>query len=59
MKSSRKDIAGGRMHKVKGKVKESIGHLFGNRRLEAEGKDENLDGRVQEKIGKVEKVVGD
>lgn len=58
MKSSTKDIAGGRKHKVKGKVKEAIGHLFGNRQLEAEGKDENLDGRVQEKIGKVEKVVG-
>lgn len=59
MKSSTKDIAGGRMHKVKGKVKEAIGQLFGNHELEAEGIDENLDGRVQEKIGKVEKVVGD
>jgi uncharacterized protein YjbJ (UPF0337 family) len=26
--------------------------------LEAEGKDENLDGKVQEKIGQVKKVVG-
>jgi len=26
--------------------------------LEAEGKDENLDGKVQEKIGDIEKVVG-
>ena len=33
---------------MKGKVKEAIGQLFGNLRLEIEGKDEKLDGRVQE-----------
>ena len=59
MKSSTKDIAGGKMHKVKGRIKEAVGHLFGNRDLEAQGIDENLDGRVQEKIGQVERVAGE
>jgi len=29
-----------------------------NSDLEAEGKDENLDGKAQEKIGQIKKVVG-
>jgi len=46
------------MHQVKGKVKETVGKVVGNRDLEAEGKVENVDGKIQEKIGQVEKVVG-
>ncbi len=58
MKQSTKDNAVGKMHQVKGKIKEAVGKVVGNRNLEAEGKVENLDGVVQEKIGKVENVVG-
>jgi uncharacterized protein YjbJ (UPF0337 family) len=58
MKSSTKDQAEGRFHKVKGKAKEVAGNLSGNAKLEAEGKDENFAGTVQEKIGQVEKVIG-
>ena len=58
MKSSTKDNAEGKMHQVKGKVKETVGKVVGNDDLEAEGKVENLHGKVQEKIGQVEKVVG-
>ena len=58
MKSSVKDNAEGKMHQVKGKIKEAVGKIAGNRDLEAEGKNENLGGKVQEKIGQVEKVVG-
>ena len=58
MKPSTKDNAEGKMHQVKGKVKETVGKVVGNDDLEAEGKVEKLDGKIQEKIGQVEKVVG-
>jgi len=58
MKTSTKDNAEGKMHQVKGKVKEVVGKVTGNRDLEGEGKDENLNGKIQEKIGRLEKIVG-
>jgi len=58
MKSSTKNNAEGRMHQLKGKSKQILGKIFKNRKLEAKGKAENLEGNVQEKIGKVKKVVG-
>ena len=58
MKPSTKDNAQGKMHQVKGKVKETVGKVVGNDDLEAEGKVEKLDGKIQEKIGQVKKVVG-
>ena len=58
MKPSTKDNAEGKMHQVKGKVKETVGKVVGSDDLEAEGKVEKLHGKVQEKIGQVEKVVG-
>ena len=58
MKSSTQDNTEGKMHQVKGKIKEAVGKIAGNRDLEAEGKNENLGGKVQEKIGQIEKVVG-
>jgi uncharacterized protein YjbJ (UPF0337 family) len=45
-------------HKVKGKLKEVAGKLGMDSELEAEGKDENIGGKVQEKIGQVKKVLG-
>ena len=58
MKSSTKDQAEGKFHKVKGKIKEIAGKLGMNFNLEAEGKDEKRAGKIQEKIGQVEKVLG-
>lgn len=58
MKSSAQDNAEGKMHQWKGKSKQILGKIIKNRKLEAEGKAENLDGNVQEKIGKFKKVVG-
>jgi len=43
---------------MKGKIKEVAGKITGDRDLEAEGKDENLEGKVQEKVGEIKKVVG-
>ena len=58
MKSSTKDQAEGKFHKVKGKVKEVAGKLSDNPELEAEGTDEKIASKVQEKIGQVKKVLG-
>jgi len=58
MKSSNRDKAEGNWHKVKGKIKEVAGKAFGNHHLEAEGQAENVDGKVQEKIGQIKDVVG-
>ena len=58
MKSSTKDQAEGTFHKVKGKIKEIAGNVGMNPDLEAEGKDENRAGKIQDKIGDIEKVLG-
>ena len=58
MKSSTKDQAEGKFHRVKGKIKEIAGELSDNPKLEAEGTDEKIAGKVQEKIGQVKKVLG-
>jgi uncharacterized protein YjbJ (UPF0337 family) len=58
MKSSTQDKAEGKWHKVKGQIKQVAGKVVGNRDLEAEGKVENVDGKVQEKIAEIKAVVG-
>jgi len=58
MKSSTKDQAEGKFHKVKGKLKEIAGELSDNPKLEAEGAAEKIAGKVQEKVGQVKKVLG-
>ncbi len=58
MKTSTRDQAEGKFHKVKGKVKEIAGELSDNPKLEAEGVVEKIAGTVQEKIGQVKKVLG-
>ncbi|MFO7684859.1 MAG: CsbD family protein [Desulfobacterales bacterium] len=57
MKSSTQDKSEGKWHKTKGKIKQLAGKAVGNRDLEAEGKAENIDGKVQEKIGQIKDVV--
>jgi uncharacterized protein YjbJ (UPF0337 family) len=58
MKSSARDEAEGKWHRVKGKVKELAGKVSINRDLEAKGKKEKRAGKTQEKLGQVKKVVG-
>ena len=58
MKDSTKDQIDGNVHELKGSVKEAIGQAIGNPDLEAEGTGEKLAGKIQKKIGEVEKVVG-
>ncbi len=59
MKPSTKDQAEGTLHEVKGKVKEQAGKLILDPKLEAEGKDEKRSGQLQQKIGQVEKLLGE
>jgi len=58
MKSSTKDNAEGKMHQVKGKIKETVGKVVHNSNLEAEGITEKIAGKAQEKIGQIKKVSG-
>jgi uncharacterized protein YjbJ (UPF0337 family) len=59
MKQSTKDQAKGKLHEVKGKVKEKLGRATKNPNLEAEGQDEQVVGTVRKKIGQIEKVFED
>ena len=43
---------------MKGKVKEMAGELSDDPNLEAEGTNEKIAGKIQEKLGQVKKVVG-
>jgi len=58
MKNSTKDQAAGTFHNVKGAAKELAGKLSDNSRLETEGADEKIAGKVQKKVGQIEKVLG-
>jgi len=58
MKSSTQDKTEGKWHTVKGKIKQLTGKVAGNHDLEAEGKAENLDGKIREKIAEIKAVVG-
>jgi uncharacterized protein YjbJ (UPF0337 family) len=56
MKDSTKDKIEGGAHQVKGAVKEKVGRAIKNPDLELEGADEKLGGKIQKKVGDVEKV---
>ena len=57
MKPSTKDQVKGKFHEMKGGAKETAGQVTNNPRLEAEGKVEKKAGKVQGKIGQIEKVL--
>ena len=57
MKSSTRDKMEGTGHKMKGSVKESVGKLSNNPRMEVEGTIEKTAGKVQHKIGEAKKVL--
>jgi len=57
MKDSTKDKVQGAAHELKGAVKEKVGHATNNPKLENEGADEKLGGKIQKKVGDVEKVL--
>jgi uncharacterized protein YjbJ (UPF0337 family) len=57
MTQGSKDERKGKFHEVKGKVKEKVGRALNNPALEDEGTDEKVGGKVQKKVGQVEKVL--
>jgi len=57
MKPSTTDQVKGKFHEVKGAVKQKAGQVTNNPDLEAEGQAEKLTGKVQKKIGQVEKIL--
>ena len=59
MKSSTKDQVEGAFHKVKGSVKEIAGIVSNDPKLQDEGCDEKIAGKVLEKVGQVKKVLGE
>ncbi|HXM43966.1 MAG TPA: CsbD family protein [Bryobacteraceae bacterium] len=58
MKNSTKDQAAGKAHEVKGAVKEKFGRVTNDPELESEGQDEKVGGKIQKKVGQIEKVAG-
>jgi uncharacterized protein YjbJ (UPF0337 family) len=59
MKPSTKDQIQGALHEMKGTAKQIAGQATKNPNLVAEGQDEKLAGKVQEKVGQIEKVLGE
>ena len=57
MNPGTKDEIEGRVHEVKGTIKEKVGKLTNDPDLEGEGIAEKIGGKVQKKIGQVEKVL--
>ncbi|MHB8103054.1 MAG: CsbD family protein [Methanosarcina sp.] len=57
MKSSTQDQVEGKLHAAKGQVKETVGELINNPNLEAEGIIEKAEGKAQEKVGQIKKVM--
>lgn len=59
MKLSTDDKATGKLHEVKGAIKQKAGELTENPDLEADGRAEKNAGTVQKVVGKIEKVIGE
>jgi uncharacterized protein YjbJ (UPF0337 family) len=57
MKQSTTDKVRGEFHEVKGKIKEKVGRATNNPDLEDEGTGEKIAGKIQKKVGQVEKVI--
>jgi uncharacterized protein YjbJ (UPF0337 family) len=56
MKESTKDQIQGKLHEAKGAIKQKVGELTNNPQLHDEGADEKIGGKIQKKVGQVEKV---
>jgi uncharacterized protein YjbJ (UPF0337 family) len=59
MKPSTDDKTTGKLHEVKGAIKQKAGELTSSPNLQADGRAEKNAGKVQNFVGKVEKAVGE
>jgi len=57
MKPSSQNQIKGAFHEVKGKTKQALGRVTNNPNLEVEGQAEKIAGKVQKKVGQIEKVL--
>jgi len=57
MKPSTENQVAGKIHEVKGAIKEKAGKFTNDPDLEDEGTGERIAGKVQKKIGQVQKVI--
>ena len=57
MKPSSENQIAGKVHEVKGRIKEKAGRLTNDPDLEGEGIGEKIAGTIQKKIGQVQKVI--
>jgi uncharacterized protein YjbJ (UPF0337 family) len=58
MKPSTEDKTTGKLHEVKGAIKQEAGEVTNNPNLEADGRAEKNAGKVQNVAGKIEEAVG-
>ena len=58
MKPSTDDKTAGKLHEVKGVIRQTAGEITKNPNLEADGRAEKNAGKVQNAVGKIEKAVG-
>ena len=58
MKTSTQDKVEGSAKQIKGKAKEAAGAVMNDDRSRAEGRDDQVEGKVQKKVGDVKKVFG-
>jgi uncharacterized protein YjbJ (UPF0337 family) len=58
MKPSTKNEIAGKVHEVKGTIKKKVGELTNDPDLEGEGIGERTAGKLQKKLGQVEKALG-
>ncbi|WP_127753408.1 CsbD family protein [Devosia sp. 1566] len=54
-----KDEAKGAGNQAKGAIKDAVGGLTGDERLQAEGKADKTQGKVQQKVGEVKEAARD
>jgi len=57
MKPSTENEITGKVHEVKGTIKEKVGQLTNDPDLEGEGIVENITGKIQKNIGRAKKVI--
>lgn len=57
MKPSTENEIAGKVHEVKGRIKEKVGHLTNDPDLEGEGIGEKIGGKIQNKIGQFQKII--
>jgi uncharacterized protein YjbJ (UPF0337 family) len=56
--SSTHDRVEGKVHEVKGAIKEKVGQITNDPNLEDRGTAERVDGTIERKVGDVQKVYG-